>query len=29
MTRWHDNDQTWARYKYNAQGQLITVTGRG
>ncbi|HEA3202807.1 TPA: RHS repeat protein, partial [Aeromonas veronii] len=21
LTRWHDNDQTWARYEYDVQGR--------
>ncbi|ANE76185.1 RHS repeat-associated core domain-containing protein [Dickeya solani] len=26
LTRWHDNDQTWARYEYDAQGRCVYTT---
>ncbi|AFI90760.1 RHS repeat-associated core domain-containing protein [Pectobacterium parmentieri] len=26
LTRWHDNDQTWARYEYDHQGRCIYTT---
>ncbi|NPE50859.1 type IV secretion protein Rhs [Dickeya dadantii] len=26
LTRWHDNDQTWARYEYDAQGHCVYTT---
>ncbi|MEZ6975954.1 RHS repeat-associated core domain-containing protein [Aeromonas sp. S14(2024)] len=26
LTRWHDNDQTWARYEYDAKGRCVYTT---
>ncbi|APS30710.1 PAAR domain-containing protein [Pectobacterium brasiliense] len=26
LTRWHDNDKTWARYEYDPQGRCIYTT---
>lgn len=26
LTRWHDNDKTWARYEYDVQGRCIYTT---
>ncbi|MGM3169505.1 DUF6531 domain-containing protein, partial [Dickeya chrysanthemi] len=26
LTRWHDKDQTWARYAYDAQGRCVYTT---
>ncbi|WP_194287089.1 DUF6531 domain-containing protein, partial [Dickeya oryzae] len=26
LTRWHDKDQTWARYEYDAQGRCVYTT---
>ncbi|MBQ4765473.1 type IV secretion protein Rhs, partial [Pectobacterium versatile] len=26
LTRWHDNDKTWARYEYDHQGRCIYTT---
>lgn len=27
IIRWSDNDQTWSRFTYDAQGRCVTVTG--
>ncbi|ROP59946.1 RHS repeat-associated protein [Enterobacter sp. BIGb0383] len=29
LTRWHDNDKTWARYEYDAKGRCVYTTCAG